>query len=182
MAAHGLKLGQHARPIRSDPLLKLAQEEEIGDAAHLLLGPLGGVETGTNAAPGVSVATWHQRRLFARPGAGNDLAKPLLVVEPHGEQDVADDGEKLRSLRQRRFAAHQEIAQIIAALEMRTAHRRGPDTAGLAVNALHQPNVILVGSTQFGQRPGEEGRKGQQVGRQGAQVEGQVEVNNPVGE
>ncbi len=134
--AHGVELFKHGGPILLDPFRQPTHKEQPVDAIHLLVGPAGGGQPGTQPVAHIGRPGWNQAGLAPRLALEHDLAKAFAVVELDCEQHVAQDVEEVRRLRDGRLCRDKEARSG----RRLSAHfgeiGRVPDAAGLAVDAL----------------------------------------------
>ena len=203
-----LQPGQHAGPVALHLLGQPPQEEELADAVERLFDGESGVQVGAQPGVGQHVAGRRQLRLGPRLGLQHHLAEALLVVQPHGRQHVAQDVEHGRGLGGGGLAAQDEVGDKRPTIRFQVPGSRfqgraffpwplAPSPWPLSYrchercrmnaprrppNALRQAHEVLGLRAHLQQRLAKEGSERQQAGRQAAQVEAQVEVDDAVGE
>ena len=106
--AHSFQFGQHTRPIFLHLFGKLAQQEEIANAAHLLADPGRFVEMGTETAVDHRMPRWNQPGLVARLSFQHNLPEPALIVQFHRQQNIAHNIQHILRLLRGGFGAQKQ--------------------------------------------------------------------------
>jgi len=182
-APDGFQFGQYPRPVGIDLLDQLPQEEQLADAARLLAGPVRLGKPGAQAAEDGHVPARHQPRFRARLFLQGHLPEAGRVVQPGGQQHVAQDVQQVGGLGDHRLAMQEQPGGgRVAAAPDRRDQRGRRDAARLAPDALRQLDEILGLGAHLQQGPAKQRHIRQQILRQGVEVKAQVEVDNAIGE
>ena len=171
-----------AVPIALHVVRKFAQEEQKTHAAHLFVGPIGLVEIGAQAGIHIGRTGRHDAEFQRRLLLQHQLGEALAVVEPRPGENVAQNRQHLAGLLGQRLAAQVEPRGRCRAARDRRAPALRPDAPGGAADPLRQAHEVLVADAGLDQRAAEQPHIGQQVARQGVQVEAEIEIHDAVGE
>mmetsp|Transcript_26326 Transcript_26326/g.45271 ORF Transcript_26326/g.45271 Transcript_26326/m.45271 type:complete len:414 (-) Transcript_26326:2125-3366(-) len=149
----GAQLRQHLRPVGVDLDHQLAHELQERDAAHLLSGPVGGIEQRRQPRRRQHVSPRNEAALDSSLLLQEDLLEPLLVVQLHVRQHVAYYVQHLSSLRAHGLGAQDQVRLRRPAF--RASRRQGgcADSAGFLADALVERNKVARGGAHLQQRP-----------------------------
>jgi len=138
---------------------------------------------GAQAAEDGHVPARHQPRFRARLFLQGHLPEAGRVVQPGGQQHVAQDVQQVGGLGDHRLAMQEQPGGgRVAAAPDRRDQRGRRDAARLAPDALRQLDEILGLGAHLQQGPAKQRHIRQQILRQGVEVKAQVEVDDAVGE
>ena len=172
------EIGEHALPVRVHALCEGAEEEELlypPDPVRNGVGlgkaraePQGKDPVSGRYECGFSLCLFFQ----------DDLPEPLPVVDPRFREDPGKKAEKLVRTGGEGLGPQDETGNCPPCPPLRCCQCRNADAAGFLADFPAQRDIVGFACAHLQEDPAKEAYIGKEVGVQGIQGEGQIEVEN----